>query len=77
MAVYFGSFVTRYFFGRRRTLGGLLYGRRGSGNLAEVFPVIAVVTYEVRDFAEGLVRDGVLEWHDEDGVVEMNGVGCV
>ena len=49
----------------------------GGGNLAEVFPVIAVVTYEVRDFAEGLVRDGVLEWHDEDGVVEMNGVGCV
>ena len=46
---------------------------------AEVFPVVAVVTYEVRDLAEGLVCDGVLEWHDRDGVVEMemDGVGCV
>jgi hypothetical protein len=75
MAVYFGSFVTRYFFGRRRTLGGLLYDRRGSGDLAEVSPVIAVVTYEVRDLAEGLVRDGMLERHDEDSVLEMNEVG--
>ena len=69
MAVCFGSFVKRCFFGRRRTLGGLLYDRCGSGDLAEVFPVVAVVTYEVRDLAEGLVCDGVLEWHDEDGVV--------
>ena len=75
MAVYFGSFVTRYFFGRRRTLGGLLYDRCGSCDLAEVFPVVAVVTYEVRDLAEGLVRDGMLERHDEDSVLEMNEVG--
>ena len=75
MAVYFGSFVTRYFFGRRRTLGGLLYDRRGSGDLAEVSPVVAVVTYEVRDLAEGLVRDGMLERHDEDSVLEMSEVG--
>ena len=66
--MYFGSFVKRYFFGRRRTLGGLLCDRRGSGDPAEVFPVVAVVTYEVRDLAEGLVCDGVLERHDEDGV---------
>ncbi len=77
MAVYFGSFVTRYFFGRWRTLGGLLYDRHGSGDLAEVFPVVAIVTYEVRDLAEGLERDGMLERHDEDSGLEMNEVGCV
>ncbi len=76
MAVYFGSFVTRCFLGRWRTLGGLLYDRRGSGDLAEVSPVVAVVTYEVRDLAECLVRDGMLERHDEDNVLELNEGGC-
>ena len=58
-------FFGRYFFGRRRTFSGLLYGCRGGGDPAEVFPVVAVVANEVRDFTEGLVRDGVLEGHDE------------
>ena len=60
-------FFGRYFFGRRRTFCGLLYGRHGGGDPAEVFPVVAVVANEVRDFTEGLVRDGVLEGHGEDG----------
>ena len=68
MAACFGFFVERCFFGRQRTLVGLLYGRCGSSDLAEVFPVVTIVTYEVRDLAEGLVCDGVLKWHDEDGV---------
>ena len=67
MALYFGFFVTRYFFGRRRRFGGFPHGRRVSGGPAEIFPVVAVVTDEVRDLAEGLVRDGVLEGHGEDG----------
>ena len=37
-----------------------------SGGPAKVFPVVAVVTDEVRDLAKGLVRDGVLEGHGED-----------
>ncbi len=37
-----------------------------SGGPAKVFPVVAVVTDEVCDLAEGLVRDGVLEGHGED-----------
>ena len=35
--------------------------RQLSGGDAEFFPVITVVTNEVRDLAEGLVRDGVLK----------------
>ena len=66
MALYFGFFVMRYFFGRRRRFGGFPHGRRVSGGPAKVFPVVAVVTDEVRDLAEGLVRDGVLEGHGED-----------
>jgi hypothetical protein len=31
---------------------------------AELVPVIAVVANEVGDFAEGLVGNNVLEWHD-------------
>jgi hypothetical protein len=77
MALYFGFFVTRYFFGRRRTFGGLPYGRHGSGDPAEVFPVVAVVANQVRDLAEGLVRDGVLEGHDEDSGLEMDEAGYV
>ncbi len=46
--------------------GGFSYGRRVSGGPAKVFPVVAVVTDEVRDLAKGLVRDGVLEGHGED-----------
>ena len=65
MALYFSFFVTRYFFGRRRTFGGFPHSRRVSGDPAEVFPVVAVVANEVHDFTEGLVRDGVLEGHDE------------
>ena len=65
MALEFSFFVMRYFFGRRRTFCGFLYGRRGGSDPAEVFPVVAVVANEVRDFTEGLVRDGVFEGHDE------------
>ena len=54
MALYFSFFVTRYFFGRRRTFCGFLYGRRGGSDPAEVFPVVAVVANEVRNLAEGL-----------------------
>ena len=35
--------------------------RQLSGGDAEFFPVITVVTNEVRDLAEGLVCDGVLK----------------
>ena len=66
MALDSGFFVMRYFFGRRRSFGGFPYGRRVSGGPAKVFPVVAVVTDEVRDLAKGLVRDGVLEGHGED-----------
>ncbi len=66
MALYFGFFVMRYFLGRRRRFGGFPHGRRVGGGPAKVFPVVAVVTDEVRDLAEGLVRDGVLEGHGED-----------
>ncbi len=77
MALYFGFFVTQYFFGRRQTFDGLPYGRRGSGNFAEVFPVFAVVANEVCNLAEGLVRDGVLKGHDEDSGLEMDEARCV
>jgi hypothetical protein len=70
MALYLSFFVTRFFVGQRTALGDLPYGRRGSGNPAEVFPVIAVVADDVCDLAEGLVRDGVLEGHDEGSGVE-------
>ena len=66
MALDFGFFVMRYFFGQRWSFGGFLYGRQVSGIPAKVFPVVAVVTDEVRDLAKGLVRDGVLEGHGED-----------
>ncbi len=61
MALYFGFFVTRYFFGRWRGFGGFHCGQRVSGSLStEAFPVVIVVTDEVYDLAEGLVRDDVL-----------------
>jgi len=49
----------------------------GERRPAEVFPVVAVVMDEVRDLAEGLVRDGVLEGHGEDSSLEMDEVGYV
>ena len=39
----------------------------GCGGGAKLFPVIAVVTDEVCDLAEGLVHDGMLEGHGEIG----------
>ena len=33
------------------------------GAAAEFVPVVAIVANEVGDFAEGLERDCVLEWH--------------
>ncbi len=77
MALYFGFFVTRYFSGRRLTFGGFPHGRRVGGDPAEVFPVVAVVTDEVCDLTEGLVRDDVLEGHGEDSSLEMDEAGCV
>jgi hypothetical protein len=81
MALYFGFFVTRYFsFGRRRGFGGFPHGRRVScGLTAAAFPVVAVITDEVCDLAECLVRDGVLEGHGHgDGSrLEMDEAGCV
>jgi len=70
MALYFSFFVTRYFFGRWR--GGFPHSRRVSGDPAEVFPVVTVVTDEVPDLAKSLVCDGVLEGHGEDSSLEMN-----
>lgn len=64
MASCFIPFVVRCFFGRRGSLGGLRScDRSWGGGLTEVIPVVAVVTYEVCDLAEGLVRDSVFEWH--------------
>ena len=78
VALYFGFFVTRYFyFGRRRGFGGFPHGRQVSCNLAEAFPVVAIVTDEVRDLAECLVSDGVLEGHGEGSGSEMDEAGCV
>jgi len=68
VSLYFGFLVVRYFFGRqRRRFDGFPRGRRVSGGGAKLFPVVAVVTDEVRDFAEGLVRDDVLKGHGDDG----------
>ena len=77
MVLYFSFFVTRYFFGRRRTFGGFPHSRWVSGDPGEVFPVVTVVTDEVRDLAKGLVRDGMLEGHGEDSSLEMDEAGYV
>ena len=50
--------------------------RQLSGGDAEFFPVITVVTNEVRDFAEGLVCDDVLERHG-DGLCGGGGVEAI
>jgi hypothetical protein len=50
---------------RWRRFGGLPHGRRLSGGVAEFFPVITVVTNEVCDLAEGLLRDDNLEGHGD------------
>jgi hypothetical protein len=49
---------------RRRRFHGCLRGRWVGSVIAEFVPVIAVVTNEVGDLAEGLVRDDVFEGHD-------------
>jgi len=68
VSLYFGFLVARYFFGRqRRRFDGFPRGRRVSGGGAKLFPVVAIVTDEVRDLAEGLVRDDVLEGHGDNG----------
>ena len=38
-----------------------------SGGGAKLFPVVAVVTDELRDLTEGLVRVDVLEGHGDNG----------
>jgi hypothetical protein len=44
---------------------GFLRGSRRVGNIvAEFVPVIAIVTNEVDDLAEGLVHDNMFEGHD-------------
>jgi len=46
---------------------GFPCGRRVSGGGAKIFPVVAVVTDEVCDLVEGVVRDDVLKGHGDDG----------
>ena len=48
---------------RRSCDNGFLRGRRAGGIVAEFVPVIAVITNEVGDLAEGLVRDNMFERH--------------
>jgi len=68
VSLYFSFLVAGYFFGRRRRrFDGFPRGRRVSGGGAKLFPVVAVVTDELRDLAEGLVRDDVLERHGDNG----------
>ena len=43
---------------------GCLCGRGGGGVIAEFVPVIAIITNEVGDLAEGLVCDNMFERHD-------------
>ena len=38
-----------------------------SGGGAKLFPVVAIVTVEVCDFMEGLVRGDALKGHGDDG----------
>ena len=68
MSLYFSFLVAGYFFGRRRRrFDGFPRSRRVGGGGAKLFPVVAIVTDEVRDLAEGLVRDDVLKGHGGDG----------
>ena len=65
VACSFGGLVARNLMThRRRGLTGFLCGRRAGCVVAEFFPVIAILTDEVRDLAEGLIRDDVFKGHD-------------
>ena len=65
VACSFGGLVARDLMARRQQgFNGFLGGRRVGGVVAEFDPVIAILTDEVRDLAESLVRDNMFKGHD-------------
>jgi hypothetical protein len=65
VACSFGGLVARnHMAHRQRGLTGFLCGRRAGCVVAEFVPVIAILTDEVRDLAEGLICDDVFKGHD-------------
>ncbi len=49
--------------------GGLNFPCRAGGVVAELIPIIAVITDEVGDFPKNLVCDGVCRQFEKGGVV--------
>jgi hypothetical protein len=68
IAFSFGILVTQDLSAHRWRFFYSFPGGRGvSGVVAELIPVVAVLADEVRDLAEGLVGDDVLEGHGDGG----------